>query len=51
MRNVLTATSDGLALNSTAYQTLRDVLVQLAMGRIDARAEEYEVVDPQLSIR
>ena len=52
VRNVLTATySDGLAPTSTGYQTLRDVLVQLEMGRIEVRAEEYAGVDPQLPIR
>ncbi len=53
VRNVLTATySDGVAPVSTGYQTLRDVLVQLDLGRIEVRAEEYEKeVDPQLSIR
>ena len=52
VRNVLTATyADGLDPASTDYQTLRDVLVQLDVGRIEVRAEEYEVVDPQLSIR
>ncbi|MYA10290.1 MAG: DUF499 domain-containing protein [Gemmatimonadetes bacterium] len=52
VRNVLTATyAHGLAPVSTGYQTLRDVLVQLDVGRIEARAEEHEGVDPQLSMR
>ena len=52
VRNVLTATyPDGLAPVSIGYQTLRDVLVQLDVGRIEARAEEHQGVDPQLSIR
>ena len=41
VRNVLTASyPEGLAPASDAYQTLRDVIVQLDMGRIEVRAEE-----------
>lgn len=51
VRNVLTATyPDGLSPASASYQTLRDVLVQLDMGRIEVRATEHRGVDQQLSI-
>ena len=50
VRNVLAASyADGLAPASDAYQTLRDVMVQLDMGRIEVRANERPSVDPQLS--
>lgn len=52
VRNVLRAGySNGLAPASGAYQTIRDVMVQLDVGRIEVRAEEYEGVDSQLELR
>ena len=48
VRNVLNATyRDGLFPASTTYQTLRDVLVQLDIGRIEVRATEHLWVDQQ----
>ena len=51
VRNVLTATyTDGLAPASAGYQSLRDVLVQLDMGRIEVRATEHRGMDRQLPL-
>ena len=51
VRNVLTATyPDGLGTASAAYQSLRDVLVQLEMGRIEVRASELPGVDRRLPV-
>ena len=51
VRNVLTATyPEGLAPASAGYQTLRDVLVQLEMGRIEVRASELPGVDRRLPV-
>ena len=51
VRNVLTATYlDGLSPASVGYQTLRDVLVQLDMGRIEVGATEHRRVDQQLPL-
>ena len=48
---VLTASyPEGLAPGSGAFQTLRDVIVQLDMGRIEVRAEERPVSDPELAL-
>ena len=45
---VLTASyPEGLAPGSRAFQTLRDVMVQLDMGRIQIRAEERPASDPE----
>ena len=50
-RNVLTATyPDGLSPASAGYQTLRDVLIQLDMDRIEVRATEHRALEQQLSI-
>ena len=49
--NVLTATyPDGLSPASAHYQTIRDVLAQLDMGRIEVRATEHRGVDQQLPL-
>ena len=51
VRNRLTATyPDGLSPASAGYQALRDVLVQLDMGRIEVRATEHRGVDQQLPL-
>ena len=48
---VLTASyPEGLAPGSGAFQTLRDVMVQLDMGRIEVRAEERQTSDPELAL-
>ena len=48
---VLTASyRDGLAPGSQAFQILRDVMVQLDMGRIEVRAEERPASDPELAL-
>ncbi len=48
---VLTASyPEGLAPGSQAFQTLRDVMVQLDMGRIAVRAEERPASDPELAL-
>ena len=45
---VLTASyPEGLTPGSGAFQTLRDVMVQLDMGRIEVRAEERSASDPE----
>ena len=45
---VLTASyPEGLAPGSRAFQTLRDVMVQLDMGRIEVRAEERSASDSE----
>ncbi|MDE0357070.1 MAG: DUF499 domain-containing protein [Gammaproteobacteria bacterium] len=38
---------EGLAPGSRAFETLRDVMVQLDMGRIQIRAEERSASDPE----
>ena len=49
--NVLTAIyPDGLSPASRGYQTLRDVLVQLDMGRIEVQASEHRGVDQRLPL-
>ena len=52
VRNVLTVDAPG-QWHSTSFgcQTLRGVVAQLEVCRIEVRAEEYEVVDPKLPIR
>ena len=51
VRNVLNATfSEGLSPASAAYQSLRDVMVQLDMGRIEVRASELPGVEPKLPL-
>ncbi len=48
---VLTASYPaGLAPGSQAFQTLRDVMVQLDMGRIEVRAEERPTSAPELAL-
>ena len=45
---VLTASYlEGLSPKSGAFLTLRDVMVQLDMGRIEVHAEERSASDPQ----
>ena len=51
VRIVLAASySKGLAPASGAFQTLRDVMVQLDTGRIEVRAEERPSSDPKLVV-
>ena len=42
---------EGIAPASGAFQTLRDVIVQLDMGRIEVRAEELPSCDPESAVR
>lgn len=51
VRIVLTASyPEGLVPASGAFQTLRDVMVQLDMGRIEVRAEERPTSEPELAL-